>query len=125
MKRKDLLGYGTSIASLVLDNYYIKVSLEDNASNIVLIPLVYQSRYPSKVIKNRSVDGLCKTIYDAIDIYKCKILCISSGIDADDDMLRKAIKYAENQGVIINAAVGNDNLNSPNKIFILLIMRQL
>ncbi len=117
---KDILGHGTRIASLILGNDLLKSASkhsESSVNKIVLIPLVYQSKYPSGVLKNSGVEGLCKAIYDGINIYDCKILCISSGINMDDEKLSEAIAYAEKHGVIVVAAVGNDNITSPERVF--------
>jgi len=117
---KDILGHGTRIASLILRNDMFKSASkhsENMVNKIVLIPLVYQSKYPSGVLKNSGVEGLCKAIYDGINVYDCKILCISSGINKDDEKLSEAIAYAEKQGVIVVAAVGNDNIAFPERLF--------
>jgi subtilisin family serine protease len=78
---------------------------------------VYQSRYPSGVTKNGGVELMAQAIISAIDDYHCKVLCISSGINSDDAMLKEAVFYAEKKGVVIVAAVGNDNEKNPEKTY--------
>lgn len=103
----DKIGHGTAVASLIIDT----------SPKATIVPLVYQSRYSSGVTKNGGVELMAQAIISAIDDYNCKVLCISSGINTDDEILREAVFYAEKKGVVIVAAVGNDNEKNPEKIY--------
>ena len=112
---EDLDGHGTRIASLILGCTNEKGTLQPTAPNAKLIPLAYHSRYPSGVPKNGGIEAICQAIYDAVDVYQCKIINISSGIIIHDERLEAAVAYAEEHNVIIVSAAGNDNLRSPER----------
>ena len=87
------------------------------AEQVSVVPLVCFSRYPSGVLANSGMDGLCKAIYDAVDLYDCQIINLSSGMDKDSPELKEAVDYAEEKGVIIISAVGNSNQGAPERVF--------
>ncbi len=111
----DLIGHGTRIAGLILGSS--DGTLTGVAPDAVLVPLVYCSRYPTGVPQNGGIDAICQAIYDAIDLYGCQVINISSGVTKPDDRLFKAISYAEEKGVIVVSAVGNDHLLKPEHIY--------
>ncbi len=53
------------------------------------------------------VDDLLDAIYDAVDVYGCKVINMSWGLANNDPFLKEAIDYAASKGVIMIAAVGN------------------
>lgn len=53
------------------------------------------------------VEDILSAIYDAVDVYGCKIINMSWGLKNDDPFLQEAINYADSKGVILIAAVGN------------------
>ncbi|WP_169515461.1 S8 family peptidase [Anaerovorax odorimutans] len=114
---EDKIGHGTRVASVILGVKNDKNILIGTAPKATIVPLIYQSRYPSGVTKNGGLELLIKAMRDAIDVYHCKVLCISSGTTKDDDNLRETVEYAEEKGVIIVAAVGNDNERAAEKIY--------
>ncbi|WP_207654992.1 S8 family peptidase [Clostridium thermosuccinogenes] len=111
----DLIGHGTAIAGIILGSD--KLGIKGIASGAELVPLVYYSRYITGVPGNGGIDAICKAIYDAIDIYGCRIINISSGITADNDKLREAIAYAEEKNVLVVSSVGNTNRSSPDEVY--------
>lgn len=114
---EDKIGHGTRIASLILGVKTQDGNISGTAPEATVVPLVYQSRYPSGVTKNGGVELLEQAIRSAIDDYNCRVLCISSGICTDEVLLRETVAYAEKKGVVIVAAVGNDNEKNPEKIY--------
>ncbi len=111
--RGDKIGHGTRVTSLILGTE----SVQGSAPGAIVVPLVYQSRYPSGVIKNGGTALLAQAMRDAIDVYQCRILCISSGTVIDDALLRAAAAYAEEKGVVVVAAVGNDYGKQPDRTY--------
>jgi hypothetical protein len=103
----DVVGHGTRIAGIILDI----------APDVTLVPLVYYSQYPSGVPANGGVAAICRAIYDAIDVYGCRVINVSSGLTVDDEALREAVRYAEEKGVIVVSAVGNDRVTAPERVF--------
>lgn len=114
---EDKIGHGTRVASLIAGVRTEQESIDGTAPEAVIVPLVYQSQYPSGVIKNGGVELLAQAVITAIDAYHCRVLCISSGINTDEKVLRDAVEYAEKKGVIVVAAAGNDNETHPKKIY--------
>ncbi len=112
---QDLMGHGTAIASLILGS--VDGVIPAGAEDVVLVPLVYYSKYQTGVKLNGGVSAIVQGIYDAIDLYHCQVINLSSGITYDNPDLQAAIDYAESQGVIVVAAVGNNNLTNPNLVF--------
>ena len=111
----DYVGHGTAIAGIILGSE--KLGLRGIASDAEIVPLVYYSRYPSGVPVNGGIDAICKAIYDAIDVYDCQIINISSGVTSDNDKLREAIEYAEEKNILVVSSVGNSNCSSPEDIY--------
>jgi len=111
----DLIGHGTAVAGIILGSE--KLGIEGVAAGVDIVPLVFYSRYISGFPVNGGIEAICKAIYDAIDLYNCRIINISSGITVDDDKLREAIAYAEEKNVLVVSAVGNANRSSPDSIY--------
>lgn len=103
---EDKVGHGTRVASLIIGTLNDEISSPSKESQIV--PLVYYSEYPSGVAINGGIEAICDAVYDAIDIYGCKIINISSGVSKENKELKKAIDYAEDRGVLVVSACGND-----------------
>lgn len=111
----DLVGHGTRVAGLILGSR--DGTIKGTAPEAVLVPLVYYSRYPTAVPKNGGVEAICKAVYDAIDVYGCQVINISSGITGPDERLYEAVSYAEKRGVIVVSAVGNDNQYNKDRVY--------
>ena len=111
----DLMGHGTAVAGIILGSEALK--LEGVAAEAEIVPLVFYSRHTSGVPANGGINAICQAIYDAVNIYNCQIINISSGITADNSKLRKAIAYAEKKNVLVVSSVGNTNRSSPEDIY--------
>lgn len=103
---EDRIGHGTATAGLVLG------AADQGVSGVfpdaIAVPLVVVDAYPTGVIKNGGPDALCQAIYDAIDQFHCQIINISLCTTQNSAALRAAAAYAEEQGVLLIAAIGND-----------------
>lgn len=113
----DLVGHGTRIASLILGCTNGKGNMPPLSANARIVPLVYYSRYASGVTKSGGVEAICAAIYDAVDLYGCRVINVSVGFALKDDRLEAAIQYAEDKGVIVVAAAGNDNIRAPERLY--------
>lgn len=111
----DLVGHGTCIAGILLGSESLGIT--GVAPGCELVPLVYYSMYPSGVPENGGVGAICSAIYDAVDVYGCRIINISSGTPSDDGRLDEAAAYAEEKGVLVISSVGNDNITAPENIY--------
>ncbi len=102
----DTVGHGTRVASLIIGTSDGEICSPSEKSKIV--PLVYYSEYPSGVAANGGIEAICGAVYDAVNIYGCKIINISSGVSKGSAELKSAVDYAEEKGVLIISACGND-----------------
>ena len=96
----DRYGHGTQVAGLIAgvdETGYIGAS-----PGVELVPL--------KITDGKSVatSAVCRAIYGGIDDYNCSVLNLSLGIRTDSQALREAVEYAEQKGVVIVSAVGNN-----------------
>ncbi len=112
---QDLVGHGTHIAGIILGSQ--SMGIQGIAPKATLVPLVYYSRYVSGVPKNGGVAAICEAIYDAVNVYECHVIVLSSGIPYDDVLLKEAVAYAEVHHCLIVSAVGNDNITEPDNIY--------
>ena len=94
---EDTYGHGTAIASVILARY----------PDARLVPLVSNAYDDGKIIQVEN-DVLAQMIVDAVDIYHCDIINISAGIILDKDSICDAVRYAEENNVLVVASVGND-----------------
>jgi minor extracellular protease Epr len=102
----DKIGHGTAIASIIVGSE--KAGITGLCPEAVLVPLVFYSLDENGKIIKGSTTLLAKIIRDAVDIYHCRILNISSGSLSDTPALAAAVAYAEEQGVMIVSCAGND-----------------
>ena len=58
--------------------------------------------------KEAKVSAVCAAIYSGIDDFGCQILNLSLGVSQEYIALREAIAYAEERGVLVVSAVGNN-----------------
>ena len=96
----DRYGHGTKVAGLIAGK-------DENgclgaAPGAELVPL--------KITDGKSVStaAVCRAIYSGIDDCECSVLNLSLGIRTDSEALREAVLYAEQKGVLIVSAVGNN-----------------
>lgn len=111
----DLVGHGTAVAGIIVGSK--SVNIKAIAPKAKLVPLVIGTKTADGKIVMGDADILAKAIRDAIDIYNCKIINISSGTLLNKEILKKAIDYAEEKGVIVISSVGNDNKFFPDNIY--------
>ena len=103
---EDKVGHGTRVAGLIIGTADGEIISPSDESMVV--PLVYYSEYPSGVAMNGGIDAICRAVYDAVDVCGCKVINISSGVTQENADLKKAVDYAEENGVLVVAACGND-----------------
>ncbi len=112
---EDRVGHGTAVAGLLLGS--VELGLAGLCTEAVAVPIVCYDRYPSGVTARGDGSTLAAAIRLAVDVYGCRILNISMGQTEDDPDLRAAVEYAQAAGALIVAAVGNDNLSAPERVY--------
>ncbi|MBO4897860.1 MAG: S8 family serine peptidase [Clostridia bacterium] len=96
----DEYGHGTSVAGLIAGsgkNGYIGA-----APKAEIVPLKVTDGKPV------AVSTVCRAIYGGIDDFNCDILNMSLGIKVESEALKEAVEHAEEQGVLLVSAVGNN-----------------
>ncbi len=81
------------------------------------MPLVYCSANED----GREVSGgtamTAQAVYDAVDVYGCRVINISSGAPAESKTLRDAVDYAAERGALVVASAGNAGRTDPEAVY--------
>lgn len=103
---EDTMGHGTAVAAIIAGSETAGVTgLYPEA---VLVPLVYYSKNEDNTAFKGDLPMLAQIIRDAVDVYGCRIINISSGARVDTPTLRDAVAWAEQRGVLVVSCAGND-----------------
>ncbi len=102
----DTIGHGTAVASIIAGSE--KAGIQGICLDVKLVPLVYYMKSEDGSIVKGDTDMLAQIIRDAVEVYNCKILNISSGVMTDTPALRDAVAWVEKKGVLIISSAGND-----------------
>lgn len=111
---EDLINHGTAIASLILGK--ADRGLVGSYPEAILVPLVYYSMENKALVKG-DAQMIAQCIYDAVDVFSCRVINLSAGVLIDSKKLKDACEYAETMGVVIVSAVGNDNQVAPKNLY--------
>lgn len=111
----DRIGHGTATAGIVLGSN--ELGLAGVCPSAVVVPLVCSDVYPTGVEAPGDAAAMAQAICAAVDRYDCRIINISMGTTDDDERLRAAVEYALERGALIVTAVGNENINAPERIY--------
>ena len=112
---EDRVGHGTATAGILLGS--AELGIPALAADAVVVPLVCYDTYPTGVAARGDAALMADAIRRAVDVYGCRIINISMGIAAPDPALAAAVDYAEEMGVLIVSAVGNDYAESPDTAY--------
>ncbi len=101
----DKVGHGTAVAAIIVGMENGKIT--GICPTAELVSLVYSSldNEGKRVAGNAAMTA--QAVYDAVDVYGCDIINISSGTASNDATLRNAVKYAAEQGALVIACAGN------------------
>ena len=103
---EDTMGHGTAVATIIAGSEAAGVT--GLCPETLLVPLVYYSKTGDDTAVKGDLVMLAKIIRDAVDVYGCRIINISSGARVDTPALRDAVAYAEQHGVLVVSCAGND-----------------
>ena len=112
---EDRVGHGTATAGILLGS--AELGIPALSADAVVVPLVCYDTYPTGVAARGDAAVLADAIRRAVDDYGCRIVNISMGIAASDPALAAAVDYAEEMGVLIVSAVGNDYAETPDAAY--------
>lgn len=102
----DTVGHGTAIASIIVGSKQAGVA--GICPEAVLVPLVYYGKNDKGDTLKGDTAMLAKIIRDAVEVYDCSIINISSGVLTDTPALKDAVTWAQEQGVLVISSAGND-----------------
>ena len=106
----DTVGHGTAIASIIAGSEVAGV--QGICPEAILVPLVYYGKKEDGGTLKGDGAMLAKIIRDAVEVYGCSILNISSGVLNDTPALREAVDWADKHGALVISSVGNDGNDS-------------
>ncbi len=102
---QDQINHGTAVASVILGCESAEIA--PLSPDAYVVPLVIVTKVDGKIAA-ASPDTLARAIRDSVDRYGADIINVSLGIQTENHALSDAIEYAEQMGVLVVAAVGND-----------------
>lgn len=103
---EDTVGHGTAVAAIIAGSAAAGVT--GLCPDAVLVPLVYYSKTGDDKAVKGDLPMLAQIIRDAVDVYGCRVINISSGARVDTPTLRDAVAWAEQRGVLVVSCAGND-----------------
>jgi len=102
---QDRNGHGCGVSSVIAANIDDAIGIAGIAPNAMILPLRVLNASGSG-----SYSDVAQAIIDATDL-GANIINLSLGGSASSTLLHDAVKYANNRGVIVIAAAGNDGAN--------------
>ena len=104
---EDRIGHGTALAAFIVGSEPARI--EGYCPEAKLVPLVYAdtNTEDGKEIMG-GPDLVATMVRDAVDVYGCRIILISSGTPKDEPKLREAVRYASEKNVLVVSCAGNN-----------------
>ena len=112
---EDKLGHGTAVSAIIVGSEAARI--EGICPTAELVPLVTASKDETGEQVRGDTAMVAQAIYDAIDVYGCKLINISSGSTGGSSRLKEAVEYAERKGVLVISCAGNGQESNPGAIY--------
>ncbi len=112
---EDKLGHGTAIAAIIVGSESARIV--GICPTAQLVPLVYTSLDENGQRVTGETAMTVQAIYDAVDVYGCNIINISSGGNHNVSALKDAVEYAAEKGVLVVSSAGNSGVTAPGLIY--------
>lgn len=112
---QDKLGHGTAVSAIIVGSEAARVT--GICPTAELVPLVTTSKDEAGEQVRGDTAMVAQAIYDAIDVYGCKIINISSGSTGGSSRLKEAVEYAERKGVLVISCAGNGQESNPGAVY--------
>lgn len=109
---EDDAGHGTFVSGIIAATSNNGKGLAGIAPNVKIIPLKAFSADGNGGTKGNAVD-ICDAIRLAVDEYQCDIISMSFGFNVSFKTLTNVIDYANQNGVMMFASVGNGGSATP------------
>ena len=102
---EDRINHGSAVVSVILgcESAGIEATVPDTS----VVPLVIADKVDGEMVAV-TPDVLAHAIRDSVDKYGACIINVSLGIKKDDQAVREAVAYVQEQGALVIAAAGND-----------------
>lgn len=111
---EDKLGHGTAVSAIIVGSEAARI--EGICPTATLVPMVFATKDEDGKQVRGDTAMVAQAIYDAIDIYHCDIINISSGSTGGSQRLKEAVEYAEKKGVLVISCAGNDQEDHPGAV---------
>lgn len=111
----DKLGHGTAVAAIIVGSEKARVT--GICPTAALVPLVYCSADEDAREVSGGTAMTAQAVYDAVDVYGCRIINISSGTPTESKTLRDAVDYAAARGALVVASAGNAGRTDPEAVY--------
>ena len=111
----DKLGHGTAVAAIIAGSEKARVT--GICPTAALVPLVYCSADEDAREVSGGTAMTAQAVYDAVDVYGCRIINISSGTVTDSKALRDAVDYAASRGALVVSSAGNAGRTDPDAVY--------
>ncbi len=105
----DSNGHGTNVTGIIHANSNNAYGIAGLNWDVTILPL--NCFYSDGTAY---LSDITTAIYEAVDIFNCKVINISSGSSKYSPTYRRAVDYAASKGVIIVASAGNDGDTTMN-----------
>ena len=112
---QDRLGHGTAVSAIIAGSKPARIT--GICPTATLIPLVYATKDDAGNQLRGDADMVAQAIYDAVDVYHCDIINISSGSTGGSARLKEAVEYAEEKGVLVISSAGNGQNTNPGAVY--------
>ena len=112
---EDKLFHGTAVSAIIVGSEAARVT--GICPTAELVPLVTTSKDEEGKQVRGDTAMVAQAIYDAVDVYGCKIINISSGSTGGSSRLKEAVEYAERKGVLVISCAGNGQESNPGAVY--------
>ena len=112
---EDKLGHGTAVSAIIVGSEAARIT--GICPGAKLVPLVTATKDENGATVQGDTAMAAKAIRDAVDIYGCRIINISSGAASSSWQLRNAVSYAQERGALVIASAGNNQKKNPGAVY--------